>query len=61
VEDVTLFTTTVVNVWTNERATLSNGSLASSRIINAARSPQAYLYVYLKFSVDGKLTLMPLQ
>lgn len=52
VEDVNLFTTTAVNVWTNERATLSNGSLANSRIINAARSPQAYLYVYLKFGVD---------
>jgi hypothetical protein len=46
VEDVNLFTTTVVNVWTNERATLSNGSLANS---------QAYLYVYLKFGVDVQL------
>jgi small-conductance mechanosensitive channel len=52
VEDVNLFTTTVLNSWTNERATLSNGSLANSRIINMARSPQAYLYVYLKFGVD---------
>lgn len=56
VEDLNLFTTTVVNVWTNERATLSNGSLANSRIINAARSPQAYLYVYLKFGVDVPLS-----
>jgi hypothetical protein len=52
VEDVTLFSTTCVNMWTNEKATLSNGSLANSRIINAARSPQAFLYVYLKFGVD---------
>lgn len=56
VEDVTLFSTTVVNAWTNERATLSNGSLASSRIINTARSPQAYLYVYMKFGVDVPYT-----
>jgi hypothetical protein len=37
---------------TNERATLSNGSLANSRIINASRSPQAYLYILLKFPID---------
>jgi hypothetical protein len=39
-------------MFTNERATLSNGSLANSRIINATRSPQAWLYILLKFSVD---------
>jgi len=36
---------------TNEVATYSNGSLAGSRIINAARSPQAIVAIYLKFSV----------
>jgi hypothetical protein len=39
-------------MFTNERATLSNGSLANSRIINSSRSPQAYLYILLKFHVD---------
>jgi hypothetical protein len=52
VRDVTLFTTTVVFATTNERATLSNGSLAASRIINATRSPKALLYVYLKFGIE---------
>jgi hypothetical protein len=52
VRDVTLFTTTVVFATTNERATLSNGSLAASRIINANRSPKAILYVYLKFGIE---------
>lgn len=33
-------------------ATLANGSLASSRIINGARSPKAVVHVYLKFGVD---------
>jgi hypothetical protein len=39
-------------MFTNERATLSNGSLANSRIINSSRSPQAYVYILLKFPVD---------
>jgi hypothetical protein len=33
-------------------ATYSNGSLAASRIINAARSPQAVLYFLLKFPIN---------
>lgn len=37
---------------TNEVATVSNGSLANSRIINAARSPKMLVYVYMKFGVD---------
>jgi hypothetical protein len=36
---------------TNEVATYSNGSLASSRVINANRSPQAIVAIYLKFGV----------
>ncbi len=40
VDDITLFTTTVIYLPTNERATYSNGSLALSRIINANRSPK---------------------
>jgi small-conductance mechanosensitive channel len=52
VENVTLFTTSVIFSFTGERATLSNGSLANSRIINSSRSPKASLYVLLKFPVD---------
>jgi hypothetical protein len=39
-------------MFTNERATLSNGSLANSRIINSTRSPNASLHILLKFPVD---------
>lgn len=52
VQTVGLFSTTVRFAATNEVATLANGSLASSRVINAKRSPQANVYVYMKFSVD---------
>lgn len=52
VEGVSLFTTTVRLAATNEVATYSNGSLANSRIINAARSPKATVYLYLKFGLD---------
>ena len=52
VEDVTLFTTSVIFMFTNERATLSNGSLANSRIINSTRSPNASLHILLTFPVD---------
>ena len=52
VKDVTLFATTVVFAATNEVATYSNGSLASSRIINAARSPQAVIHFLLKFPIN---------
>jgi hypothetical protein len=52
VKDVDLFTTTVIFGTTNEVATYSNGSLASSRIINAARSPKATLYFLFKFPID---------
>lgn len=50
VKDVDLFTTTVVYASSNETATYSNGSLAAMRIINAARSPQAYLWFLLYVS-----------
>ena len=52
VQSVGLFTTTVRFAATNEVATLANGSLAASRVINAKRSTQANCYVYMKFSVD---------
>ena len=50
VKDVNLFSTTAIFATTNERATLSNGSLANSRIINMARSPNAVGYIYFKFA-----------
>ena len=52
VRDINLFTTTVIYSYTNETATLSNGSIANSRVMNGARSLPAILYVKLKFSVD---------
>lgn len=52
VHNVTLFTTTIVLAGTNEKATISNGALAKSRIINGARSPKALLYVTLKIGLD---------
>jgi hypothetical protein len=39
-------------MFTNERATLSNGSLANSRIINSSRSPHAFLFNLMKFHID---------
>ena len=52
VEDTNLFSTKVVFLFTMERASLSNGSLANSRIINSSDSPQAYLWFKVKFPVD---------
>jgi hypothetical protein len=52
VENMNLFQTTVRMAATNEVATYSNSSLAHSRILNAARSPKAVTYVYLKFGID---------
>lgn len=48
--DLGLYSTTVRLAATNEVATYSNGSLAQSRIINAARSPQAVVSVLAKFA-----------
>jgi hypothetical protein len=50
VQDVTLFHTIAVFGITGERASMSNGSLASSRVLNMARSPNAIVYVYVKFA-----------
>lgn len=52
VEDVDLFTTKVIYFKSSERATLNNGSLANSRVINATLSKQAKLAVFLKFPVS---------
>jgi Mechanosensitive ion channel len=53
VKDVTLFHTTLVYGATGERATMANGSLASSRVINMARSPKACVGIDLKFATDA--------
>ena len=52
VENIDLFTTTVRYGMTRECATISNGSLARSRIINMKRSDSAQVMIYLKFGVD---------
>ena len=52
VEHVTLFETVLTFLPTNERASLSNGSLANCRIINWARSPQAQFHIFLQFPLD---------
>ena len=52
VRDIDLFTTTVIYAYTNEIATLSNGSIANSRVMNGARSLPALLYVTLRFGID---------
>ncbi|KAG7340184.1 mechanosensitive ion channel [Nitzschia inconspicua] len=52
VEDVTLFTTTLCLAATSERATIANGMLAKSRIINGARSPNAIVYVVMRFGIE---------
>ena len=52
VRDIDLFTTTVIFAYTNEIATLSNGSIANSRVMNGARSLPAIIYVTLRFGVD---------
>jgi hypothetical protein len=48
-----LFYTTVRYGATREVATLSNGSLARSRIINARLSDDAQLMIRMKFGIDG--------
>ncbi|KAG7357550.1 mechanosensitive ion channel [Nitzschia inconspicua] len=52
VEDVTLFTTTLCLAATSERATIANGMLAKSRIINGARSPNTIVYVVMRFGIE---------
>jgi small-conductance mechanosensitive channel len=52
VTNVTLFETELVFAPSNERASLSNGSLANCRIINWARSPQAQFHIFLEFPME---------
>jgi small-conductance mechanosensitive channel len=52
IEKVDLYTTTVRLGSTKEYATLSNGSLSESRIINLKRSNNPVINLYLKFTID---------
>lgn len=52
VDKVDLYSTTVRFATTNEVATYSNGSLASQKVINGARSPNAIVYIRMKFGID---------
>lgn len=56
VKDINLYHTTFIFGATNEYATISNGSLANSRIINAARSPTAALNFLMKFGLEVPLS-----
>lgn len=51
VEDISLFATTLRSTDTHEVATISNGDLASTRIINGARSANACLKVMLRLPI----------
>lgn len=52
VENVTLFETVATWAPTNERCSLSNGSLANSRIINWGRSQQAQFLIFYKIPIE---------
>ena len=52
VEKVDLSTTTYRNALTREVATVGNGVLALTRVINQARSKEAQVVIRLKFDVD---------
>jgi len=56
VEDVSLYYTTVRLGATNEVATIANSALANSRIVNAARSRKALVYITLKFGLNVPYT-----
>lgn len=52
VNNVTLFETEMTWLPTQERCSISNGSLANSRIINWARSPTARFVIFLIFPIE---------
>jgi len=51
VEDITLFSTTLRFGGSNEVATVSNGSIAQSRITNCARSKNAIVHLLMRFHI----------
>lgn len=60
VQNVTLYETTVTWLATMETASLSNGSLANSRIINWARSPNARCVILFSIPIDTKYETLEL-
>lgn len=61
VEDINLFSTTLRFGNTGEVATVNNGSIAGSRIVNCARSQNALITFTFKlrlFSAENKVTLL---
>lgn len=54
VQKVTLFETVATWLPTFEKASFNNGSLASSRIINWARSPNAKINILLHFPIETR-------
>ena len=44
--------TTLAFTFTGEKATVTNGALAGSRVINATISKEALLYVLVKFPIE---------
>eukprot|EP00980_Cylindrotheca_fusiformis_P002338 scaffold543_cov119-Cylindrotheca_fusiformis.AAC.5 len=52
VEDISLFSTTLRMAANNELATVSNGSIASTRITNCARSKNAVVVIPLKLHIS---------
>lgn len=53
VEDINLFYTKIRFAQTNEFATISNGSIAMSRIVNFARSPNALVTLRFRFDIKA--------
>jgi len=51
VEDVDLFSTKIVFLFTMEKASVANGSLADLRVINSTQSTEACVWFPLKFPV----------
>lgn len=60
VQHVSLFETSFTWVSTNETATVSNGSLASSRIINWARSPHPRFIINFIVPIETKYETLEL-
>ncbi|KAL7563999.1 hypothetical protein ACA910_007117 [Epithemia clementina (nom. ined.)] len=52
VEKIDLVSTTARLTATSELATFSNGAIARSRIINMNRSPDPFIYIYVRFETD---------
>ena len=52
VQKVTLYETTMTWLPTQETCTVANGALASSRIVNWARSPYARFVIFLYFPIE---------